>query len=142
MISLELAQRLKKAGLVWKASNHHFFAIPDRELDDRVFVISDLMAHLDLFRGWPVVTFHGAVEWALDYILTTNVVWMPTEEQLREELAAFLSVANTPFLQLNWLNGHYCCEIDFDEQRHQFEAQTASEAYGQALLFVLQQSLE
>lgn len=31
MSSLELAQQLKQAGLVWKASTHDFFAIPNRE---------------------------------------------------------------------------------------------------------------
>ena len=83
MISLPLARELKQAGLVWSATINDFFAIPDRGMDDRIFVITDLMANLDIFRGWPVVTFHGSAEWALDYILTTEVVWLPTESQLR-----------------------------------------------------------
>ena len=88
MISLTLAQQLKAAGLVWHTNNYDFFAIPDRELDDRVFVLADMMAYTELVQGWPVVAFHGTAEWALDYILTREVVWMPTEEQLREALEA------------------------------------------------------
>ena len=52
MISLKLAQQLKKAGLVWKASNHDFFAIPDRGMDERRFVIADMMANLDLLQHY------------------------------------------------------------------------------------------
>ena len=86
MISLSLARKLKQAGLLWQASVNDFFAIPDRGMDDRVFVIADLLANLDIFRGWPVVTFHGTAEWALDYILTAEVIWLPTESQLRQAL--------------------------------------------------------
>lgn len=139
MISLPLARQLKDAGLVWKAGIHDFFAIPDRDLDDRLFVITDVMAYLELLRGWPVVTFHGTAEWALDYILTSEVVWMPTEEQLRRELENVLRREEGPTtLQLTLDKNDYRCQISYQGKRLTFAAPTASEAYGQAMLHVLQ----
>lgn len=140
MISLELAQKLKKAGLVWKASNHDFFAIPDRDMDDRIFVITDIMAHLDLLRGWSVITFHGTAEWALDYIVTTEVIWLPTEKQLRRELEKLLQGEVEKGFQLRWENGRYLCQIFFRGNQIQFEASNGSDAYGQTLLYLLKQT--
>lgn len=137
MISLSLATQLKKAGLVWKTSINDFFGIPDRGLDDRIFVLSDMMANMDLFRGWPVVTFHGAAEWALDYILTSETVWLPTEEQLRQELEQLLLGEEQIKLQLAYTTNGYQCDILQQNQPHTFTGNDASEAYAHALLFVL-----
>ncbi len=139
MIPLELAVKLKKAGLIWQADIHDFFGIPDRGLDERTFVISDMMANLDIFRGWPVVTFHGAAEWALDYILTTDVVWVPTESQLRQELTTFLRERGEAMMQLTLRPDGYQCSITFQREPLTFIADTAEEAYAQALLYLLQQ---
>lgn len=139
MISLELARELQDAGLIWDAGVNDFFAIPDRGLDDRVFVVSDMMANLDIFRGWPVVTFHGAAEWALDYILTAEVVWMPTEEQLRLALEDILLGELRVFLQLTRRPTDYRCSVQYKGETLHFDAPTGSEAYGRALLHVLQQ---
>lgn len=136
MISLSLAQKLKKAGLVWHANNNDFFAIPDRGMDDRVFVLSDMMSYLDVFRGWPVVTFHGSSEWALDYILTTEVVWLPTETQLRETLIDKLEQKTVTLL---YEDGTYTCLVNLAGQELQFPSSLASDAYGLALLYLLEQ---
>lgn len=139
-IPLPLAQELKAAGLVWKADINDFFGIPDRELDDRVFVVADLMANLEVFRGWPVVTFHGAAEWALDYIFTTEVVWLPTEGQARQELEELLLGEEDLTLQLTLLNQGYRCEISYQGNPLTFQAPSPVEAYGKALLHLLQNS--
>ena len=136
MIPLPLAQQLKAAGLVWRTNNYEFFAIPDRGLDDRVFVLADMMAYTELVQGWPVVAFQGTAEWALDYILTSEVVWVPTEEQLRETLVAQLPV-EADGLTLTRLAGGYRCEIAPAGDTLSFDAPTAGEAYGRALLHVL-----
>ena len=138
MISLDLARQLKSAGLIWDAQTNDFFAIPERDMDNRVFVLADMMSNLDVFRGWPVVTFHGAAEWALDYILTAEVVWMPTEEQLRDRLVDELLGEQTPRMQLELTAEGYRCALSFQEMALTFDAADASEAYGQALLHVLQ----
>ena len=135
MIPITLAQQLKAAGLVWRTNNYDFFAIPDRGLDDRVFVLADMMAYTELVQGWPVVAFQGTAEWALDYILTSEVVWVPTEEQLRETLVAQLPVGSK--LTLMRLTDGYRCEITLTGEPMPFDAPTAGEAYGRALLHVL-----
>lgn len=138
MISLNLAKRLKQAGLPWQAGIHDFFAIPDRGMDERVFVISDLQSNLDIFRGWPVVTFHGAAEWALDYILTTEVVWLPSEEQIREAILESLKTQGVPNLTFRFVDGHYQCTLRLDDEWHQFDDPNGPDAYGKALLYLLE----
>lgn len=138
MISLQLAQELKAAGLVWQAQNNDFFGIPDRGMDERVFVLSDVMANLELLQGWPAVAFHGAAEWAMDHIYTDEIVWLPTEEQLREALAAALEQRGATDLALQRINVGYRCMFTYHGGVTSYEAPTAGEAYARGLLTVLQ----
>lgn len=138
MITLQLAQQLKESGLIWRTDVNDFFGIPDRGLDDRIFVLSDMMANLDLFRGWPVVTFHGASEWALDYILTSETVWLPREDQLRGQLVDRLPTDAPKQVRLEMGERGYTCSIQPNGRLLDFSGETASEAYGHALLHLLQ----
>ncbi|MFN2116935.1 MAG: pilus assembly protein CpaE [Candidatus Promineifilaceae bacterium] len=138
MISLNLARKLKAAGLVWQAAPNDFFAIPDRGMDDRLFVLSDMQAQLDIFRGWPVVTFHGTAEWALDYILTSEVVWMPREEQLRDALLFRMADENRDELNLSFKDNLYTCSIFWHETSIKETASSAADAYGKVLLQILE----
>lgn len=138
MISLSTASQLKSAGLTWIPALHDFFAIPDRGLDDRVFVISDMMAYVEVRNNLPVVTFHGVVEWALDYLLTTEVIWLPREEQLRMALSRQLSDEEQPALSLASTDEGYACEIRLNGGSLSFDASEASEAYAAALLYLLE----
>jgi hypothetical protein len=139
MIPLAIAQTLKAAGLVWKPTLNDFFAIPGSDLDDRIFVLSELMASQTMLRDWPAITFHGTAEWALDYIFLHEVVWMPTEEQLRQELVYALDHSQ-PATHLTLMlrpDGRYEVTILFSGQQLTFAAATASEVYAAALLHVL-----
>ncbi|WP_420644056.1 pilus assembly protein CpaE [Candidatus Leptofilum sp.] len=138
MISQALARQLKEAGLVWRTSVHDFFAIPDRDLDGRIFVLSDMMVTMELLRGWPAMVFHGTSEWALDYLLTHEAVWLPTESQLREKLEEELTARNGRFQQLQRQGKAYSCEISLNGAAEQFTAVDPSEAYALALLKLLQ----
>jgi hypothetical protein len=138
MVPISLAQQLKEAGLVWEADTHDFFAIPERGMDEQVFVVTDVMAYLELLKGWPVVTFHGTAEWALDYILTAEVIWLPTESQIRERLEQALLGEAELRLTLTLQHPAYRCDIIYRGQSHSFTADQASEAYGLALLHILQ----
>lgn len=138
MITLTLAQKLKEAGLVWHTTVHDFFAIPDRDLDGRIFVLSDMMVTMELLRGWPAVVFHGTSEWAMDYLLTHEAVWLPTESQLREQLEVELAARNGRFHQLVRTTNGYNCELSLANKLLNFATESASEAYGQALLHLLQ----
>lgn len=138
MISLSLAMDLKNAGLIWKPALHDFFAIPQPGLDGRVFVVSDMTIDVVDHLGWETITFNGAVEWSLDYVVTAEVVWMPTEAQLREELQQRLLTETQPTVRLESFRGHYRCQIEDQGQVSEFAAAIAEDAYGQALLYLLQ----
>ena len=137
MLSLRTARTLRQAGLTWKPAEFDFFAIPDRGLDERLFVISEMPAAVGQIQGLPMVTFEGAVEWALDYVPTGEVVWLPTEEQLRQQLSTRLAGEPHVFLALNVTANGCRCEISFGGQTLGFQAAEASEAYAAALLHVL-----
>jgi hypothetical protein len=138
MLSLTVAQQLKEAGLSWTPTKHDFFAIPDRGLDESVYVISDMTVLVEMVNGRLAATFHGAVEWALDHVFVADLVWLPSESQLRELLEQRLLGEPEPTFQLTSTADGYWCEIRFQGERVLFEAFGASEAYALALLYVLQ----
>jgi len=139
VLSLSTARRLKVAGLAWTPALHDFFGIPDRGFDDRVFVISDMSVDMELLKGRSIVTFNGTSEWALDYEMTTELVWLPTEAQLREILEQRLWAELQPALSLISALGTHQCIIRFQGQSLTFDAPDASEAYAAALLHILEQ---
>ena len=140
MIPLTLAIQLKEAGLKWLPDINDFFAIPDSDLDDRIFVMSDMMTEPTTLKGWPAITFHGTSEWAMDYIFIEEVVWMPTEEQLRQELVFLLdqSGGKTELMLKMEENGRYTTLISFQNTPLTFTAPTALETYAHPLLHILE----
>lgn len=86
MIGVEVAQRLKDAGLVWKPALGDRFAIPDRDLDDEVFVLSNMTIEVHSMPEGQVIGFNGTTEWALDDVEMDEAIWLPREDQLRELL--------------------------------------------------------
>lgn len=139
MIPLALATQLKEAGLKWIPAINDFFAIPNSDLDDRIFVMADMLTAPTTLKGWPAITFHGTSEWAMDYIFMEDVVWMPTEEQLRQELVYLLDKTEDKTelrLELGE-NGRYATTIYFQLTPITFTAPTAGETYAQALLHIL-----
>ncbi len=137
MLSLPTARQLKAAGLTWTPAAFDFFAVPERGLGDHLFVISQMPAAIGTLQGQTVVSFEGAVEWALDFIATVDVVWVPTETQLREHLAARLLTQENAGLTLRATPDRCWCEIELGDGPLVFEAANGSEAYAAALLTVL-----
>ena len=146
MISLNLAIKAKKAGLQWEPKVNDFFAIPDRGLDERVFVINDMLSNITVIHGEPALSFQGAPEWALDYLITTEVVWLPRESQIREALAALLENGDSqnsqhsdrqPKITLSSQPGHTTCVVEVKGINHRFESPVAADAYAQAYLFAI-----
>ena len=132
MLSVALAQQLKKAGLEWEPQLHDTFAVPDRGMNERRFVITEVLAYIELFKGSPVVTFHGTAEWALDFILQTEALWVPSETQLREMIAERVDEV----LLAQTADG-YECRIDLQGESLTFTSGDACDAYGSALLQLL-----
>lgn len=135
-VSAELAQKLFDAGLEWKPTLHDFFMVPDTAVADRVFVLSDMMAGISVLKGYHAITFNGAVEWALDFVYLLEALWVPTEAQIRTKLVSKLP---NNALELRLTDDSYECEIRPAEAPLVFSAPTAADAYGRALLFLLEQ---
>ena len=136
MISSETARKLKAAGVIWTPSLHDFFMIPERGMDDKIFVISDMLVTVDTLQGELLIMFQGASEWALDSLLTRESVWLPTEEQLRRLVEAMLIRSGKPEFVLTSRIGGCTCAFELNGERYPFEGQSASEAYAEALLFL------
>ena len=98
MITRELAEALRRAGLVWRPTSGDRFLVPDRDLDDQVFVVSGMAIEVSDLPTGAEMRFNGTVEWALDSIAQSEVIWLPREEQLRVALG-------DRFLRLERLEG-------------------------------------
>ncbi len=139
MLSLTLSQQLKEAGLEWQPANNDFFAVPYPELSECVFVITNMTVLIEKRHGLPMVTFHGTAEWAMDHVLLAEAVWLPREDQVRTLLEQRLIGEPQPSILLKTTLDGYQCEIQFRGERRTFEAFGASDAYGQALRYTMEQ---
>lgn len=132
-VSIEMAGRLRDAGLVWNPREGDRFHIPDRDLGDQVWSISDMVIEerSDIL-GRRELAFNGAVEWALDSIVTNEVVWIPSEGQLR-------ALLGDDFIALTKEEGdRYACVIRMRGIPKSFLSDTAPDAYAAALLATLE----
>jgi hypothetical protein len=136
MIDPQLALQLKDAGLDWQPAERDNFMIPGGELADHVFTLNDLTILVQPVNGEYTVMFHGSAEWALDNVLLADVIWLPSETQLREAIQKRIG-GERPALMLMWSPAGYRCTITHSEQEHVFEGATAEHVYGYALLFLL-----
>ena len=136
MIDIELARRLKRAGLEWQPSERDCFMVPDRGMDDQVFVVNRLTTLIQSYHGQPTVTFHGTSEWALDDVLLTEVIWLPSESQLRETIAGRIG-PDAP-LRLDRTARGYRCQIGDADRLLEFDAAQAEDAYALGLLALLE----
>lgn len=133
MIDLALARRLRAAGLPWEPVSGDRFVIPDRGMDDEVFVVSQLTIDVHELPTGRLLRFNGTTEWALDSVEATEVVWLPHEGQLRAALGpAFRALERLGDGIEGWavdlvVGGERRREVDVDAER----------AYARALLVLL-----
>lgn len=125
-----MAVELDRAGLDWMPREGDKFVIPGRNLDGLVFTVSEMTIEVRPVVGGTRIAFNGAVEWALDSIMQSEVVWMPSESQLRDRLGA-------TFRQLRSADGDYVCVADFGGGEVEFITSSPSDAYAQALLHLI-----
>lgn len=135
MITLDLAHALHGAGLQWQPADGDRFVVRDRDLDDQVFLISEMTVDVRSVPSGRLIAFNGTVEWALDSIMDTEAVWLPNESQLRELVAE-------RFLSLTRVDGAWRCEVHVGGERVGFQDSEAAEAYGKALLHCLRTAAE
>jgi hypothetical protein len=133
LISLELAVRLREAGLSWQPQAGDRFVVPDREMDEEVFVLSNMTIEVhDLPKG-TVIGFNGTTEWALDDVEKDEAIWLPREDQLRELLGA-------AFQRLSRAGDGYRVVAAVDGASAEFLSDRPEEAYGLAVLRLIQAS--
>ena len=132
MITRELAVELARRGLPWRPASGDRFHVPDRDLDDEVFVVSGMSIEVSDLPSGTEMRFNGTVEWALDSIAQSEVIWLPREEQMRDALG-------DRFLRLESVTGGFAVVLDDagagGESRH--VDIDAERAYARALLSVL-----
>lgn len=104
--------------------------VADRDMDSEVFVLSDMTIEVHDLPHGRVIGFNGTTEWALDSIDKDNAVWLPRESQLRELLAG-------AFRGLDRMNGGWRVRIEVGGRTHTVEHADAEQAYGLALLRLL-----
>ena len=125
MISIDLARRLRDAGLEWHPADGDLFDIPDRDLDEHTFSISEMTVDVRHVQGGRQIAFNGAVEWALDAI-------MEHERHPAALLSRSLRVLlGDTFVGLQRDASGYHCTTGNDLT---FSAPVAADAYGLALL--------
>jgi hypothetical protein len=130
VMPVELALALRDAGLAWKPSPGDHFAIPDRDLDGEVFVLSNMTIEIHDLPEGPVIGFNGTTEWALDDLEKDEAIWLPREDQLRELLG-------NAFHQLAREGQEYRVTATIDGVASEFTGGCAEEAYGRALLRIV-----
>ncbi len=127
MISIEVAEQLALAGLLWQPRRGDHFVLPHRDMDDQVFVLSDMTIEVHQFPAGEVIGFNGTVEWALDSVERHEALWIPREDQLRELLGdSFASLSRVG-------DGYVCALVDGTR----VEGATSADAYAEAVLLIL-----
>ena len=128
VISVNLAIALRAAGVTWQPAPGDHFVIPDRDLDDQTFVLSDMIVQVYELPRSTVIGFNGTTEWALDDIERDEAIWLPREDQLRDLLGA-------GFRRLERDGDAYRVVVD---DQPDVLAATPADAYGAAVLRRLQ----
>ena len=134
MISIPLARALRTAGLRWKPVSGDRFVLDETEAEDSVFTVSDMTIEAHSYSTGTVLGFNGTTEWALDSVSLDDALWLPSEAQLRELLrAAFRG------LRVDWSgeSPSYSVDIDFRGESSSFSADSAADAYGEAVLHLV-----
>lgn len=130
MIDLDLAKQLRAAGLEWAPANGDRFVVPDRDMDDDVFVLSDMTVEIHEFPTGRIIGFNGTTEWALDSIEQQDVIWLPREEQLR-------ALIGPRFQRLEAVPGGFAAVVQLDGREQRHIDIDAERAYARGLLAVL-----
>ncbi|GAA3063723.1 hypothetical protein GCM10010464_30130 [Pseudonocardia yunnanensis] len=131
MITVDLALRLRAAGLPWNPASGDRFVIPDRGMDADVFVVSELTVDVHEAPTGRLLRFNGTTEWALDSVEQEAVVWLPSEGQLRHALGP-------RFLRLEPVRDGFAVVISGRDGEERHIDVDAERAYARALLTTLQ----
>lgn len=157
MISRDLAQALRDAGLRWRPAAGDRFVIPQPGLDEELFTLSEMTIEAREYPTGTILGFNGTTEWALDSVAQEDALWMPREDQLRERLGrAFVSLTRQEVDVPEGATGTSPEPAPQDQQEggvlfrvttrgpggeRTYDAGTPADAYGLALLALVQHAL-
>jgi len=131
MISFDLARRLHDDGLAWSPGNGDGFWLPEHELDQTVFTVSDMVVEVRDLPTGRILAFNGTTEWALDDVEEHEAVWLPRLDQL-------LVVLGTHFLSLTARSGGHVVRMQVGQRQEEHVDVGATDAAGRAVLSLLQ----
>jgi hypothetical protein len=131
VISLDLARRLHDAGVAWTPGNGDRFWVPDRELDETIFTVSDMVVEVRDHAGGRVLAFNGTTEWALDAIEEHEAVWLPRLDQL-------LDLLGPRFVSLTARSGGYVVRVQSSGGEEEHVDVGADDAAARAVLGLLE----
>ena len=138
MLTVGTARELRDAGLQCTPAALDIFTVPLPDLEDQVFVISEMTILAENLHGHPALTFHGSVEWALDHVWTGDALWIPREDQLRALIEERLAGQAADWhLSLDSDASGSRCTVTSDAHVSGFSGQDASECLAAALLSIL-----
>lgn len=132
MISFDLAHRLHDAGLAWSPSNGDQFWMPDRDLDQTVFTVSDMVVEVRDHGAGRLLALNGTTEWALDAVEEHEVVWLPRLDQL-------LDLLGPRFVSLTARSGGHVVCVQSGQSEQQHVDVGAADAAARAVLGLMQQ---
>jgi hypothetical protein len=132
VISLDLARRLHDAGVAWTPGNGDRFWVPDRELDETIFTVSDMVVEVRDHAGGRVLAFNGTTEWALDAIEEHEAVWLPRLDQL-------LDLLGPRFVSLTARSGGYVLRVQSSGGEEEHVDVGADDAAARAVLGLREQ---
>lgn len=138
MISRHLAADLRDAGLRWKPRAGDRFVIPQPELDGELFTLSEMTIEAREYPTGTILGFNGTTEWALDSVAQEDALWMPREDQLRDLLGGAFRALEGP---ADGRAGFRVTTAPVGGEST-FEAPTAADAYGLALLALIRHALQ
>jgi hypothetical protein len=113
--------------LRWDPESGDRFMLPGVDMDDEVFVLSNMVVDVHDFPGGRFLGFNGTVEWALDSVQQERALWLPNESQLRERLGG-------TFVRLERDGDAYDVVLRVAGREVRVRDEVPAEAYGRALL--------
>jgi hypothetical protein len=132
MIDGALAQALRAAGVRWNPQNGDWFCLVDDPSEP--WLVAPGAVELALIEGQPALLFHGASEWALDSVLAYEVLWLPSEQQIRQLVLELLGVDGRLSIDVTHVGTR--CRVHVDDWQYEASALTAVDAYALAYLAV------
>jgi hypothetical protein len=130
MITIDCARALREAGLRWRPASGDSFSIVRPGFDSEVFTVSEMTIEAHEFDTGTILGFNGTTEWALDSLALEDALWLPREDQLRGLLGG-------TFRSLQRQGEGYRVNVRLSEVDEQFDAPTAEDAYGSAVLMLI-----